>query len=175
MTELPQPTQVPGLALRWAVSSDVPDILRLIQALALYERMPEACVATEEKLQATLFDRSPPAAEVILADYESSPVGFALFFHNYSTWLAMPGIYLEDLFVYPDMRGKGIGKALLTVLAHVARERKCGRIEWSVLDWNQPSIDFYLSLGSTAMDEWTVHRVEGPGIDRLAGAFPGAD
>lgn len=158
-----------NLLLRPAGPDDVPLILAFIQELAEYEKLPHECKATEEKLSETLFGPKP-YAEVVLA-FESStltPLGFALFFHNYSTWLAKPGIYLEDLYVRPEHRGKGAGKALLIHLAQLAVERNCGRIEWSVLDWNTPSIEFYKALGAVPMDEWTTFRLTGDAIPKLA-------
>lgn len=155
------------LHIRPAAENDVPLILELIQGLAEYERLAHEVVATEEKLRHTLFG-AKPVAEVLIAEQDGTPAGFALFFHNYSTFLAKPGIYLEDLFVKPSFRGKGIGKALLVRLARVAVERDCGRLEWSVLDWNEPAIRFYRSLGSRPMDEWTVHRVSGDALLQLA-------
>lgn len=157
----------PDISILPATLADVPTILAFIQMLADYEKMPEAVKATEETLTATLFgDR--PYAEVRIARYRGEPAGFALFFHNYSTWLAKPGIYLEDLFVKPELRGKGIGKALLVELAKIAKFRGCGRLEWSVLDWNEPSIQFYKSLGAKPMDEWTTYRMDEDGIAKLA-------
>ena len=148
--------------------SDVPVILEMIRGLAEYERLLDKCVATEETLRATLFgDR--PYAETLLAWDDDECCGFALFFMNYSTFLAQPGIYLEDLFVKPHARGRGLGKALLTKLAQLARERNCGRLEWSVLDWNEPSIRFYKSLGAVPLDEWTGYRVTGKSLQDLAG------
>jgi GNAT superfamily N-acetyltransferase len=153
--------------IRKANESDVPQIQQFIRALADYEKLAHLVVATEEHLRATLFG-SPRYAEVIIAEEDGTPVGFALFFHNYSTFLAQPGIYLEDLFVKPDYRGRGYGKALLARLAQIARERKCGRIDWAVLDWNEPSIAFYESLGARKMEEWHTFRLTGPSLDRLA-------
>ncbi|BDC50680.1 N-acetyltransferase [Bryobacterales bacterium F-183] len=155
------------ITIRTASVADVPQILAFIRALAEYEKLEDACVATEDALRATLFGERP-FAEVLIADYEGTPAGFALFFHNYSTFLAKPGIYLEDLFVKPELRGKGVGKALLTRLAKVAVERGCGRLEWSVLDWNTPSIGFYQSLGAVPMDEWTIFRLTGDALGNLA-------
>ena len=154
--------------LRPATRADVPVILQLIRGLAEYERLAHECVATEAALTETLFG-AQPQAEVVLAFADDRPAGFALFFHNYSTFLAKQGIYLEDLFVFPEFRGRGIGKRLLQHLAALAVERKCGRLEWSVLDWNTDAIRFYESLGAKAMDEWTVYRVTGPALARLAG------
>lgn len=156
-------------SIRFATGADAPVILRFIRALAEYEKLAHECVATEEALRATLFgDR--PYAEVLLIEEGGATHGFALFFHNYSTFLARPGIYLEDLFVDPAQRGKGYGKALLAKLAEIAVARGCGRLEWSVLDWNQPSIDFYLSLGARPMEEWTVYRLDGDALEALGRA-----
>lgn len=155
------------LTIRAANANDVPQILAFIKALAVYEKLEHMVVADEATLAKTLFgDR--PAAEVRIAEWQGKPAGFALFFHNYSTFLGKPGIYLEDLFVLPEFRGKGIGKALLIHLARLAVERECGRLEWSVLDWNTPAIDFYKSLGAVAMDEWTIYRVTGEALPALA-------
>ena len=150
--------------IRKAEAKDVPLILEFIQGLADYERLHDSCIATEEKLRETLFSTNP-AAEVIIARSDGEPMGFALFFHNYSTFLAQRGIYLEDLFVKPDARGKGIGFALLSELARIAIDRDCGRLEWAVLDWNDLAIDFYKRIGAVPMDEWTTFRMTG---DRLA-------
>ena len=159
----------PALRLRAATAADVPTILRLIRGLAEYERLLHECEATEAQLHATLFGERPQA-EVVLAEWEGAPAGFALFFHNYSTFLARRGLYLEDLFVFPEFRGRGIGRALLVHLARLAVERRCGRLEWAVLDWNEPAIRFYRSLGAAPMDEWTVMRVTGDGLRALAEA-----
>ncbi len=148
---------------------DVSLILQLIHDLATYERAPNEVTATKEQLVDVLFGKRP-AAEVLLAFEGQSPVGFAVFFHNFSTWLGRPGLYLEDLFVKPEKRGKGYGRALLVGLAKIARERKCGRMEWAVLDWNEPAIKFYRALGAKPMDEWTVFRLTRDGIARLANA-----
>jgi GNAT superfamily N-acetyltransferase len=155
-------------SIRPAEPQDVPAILDFICRLADYERLRHEVVASEEQLHATLFGPRP-YAEVLMAQDEGRPVGMALFFHNYSTFLAQPGIYLEDLYVLEEERGKGHGKALLQALARLALERKCGRLEWSVLDWNEPSIRFYQSLGAVARDEWTGYRVSGDALERLAG------
>jgi len=155
------------LRIRAAAESDVAAILELIRQLAEYERLIHACVATEERLRRTLFGESP-AAEVLLADYAGECAGFAVFFGTYSTFLALPGIYLEDLFVKPHLRGKGIGLALLRHLARIALERGCGRVEWEVLDWNEPSIRFYKKLGAEPLGEWTRYRLTGEAIGRLA-------
>ncbi|MGZ5474297.1 MAG: N-acetyltransferase family protein, partial [Thermoanaerobaculia bacterium] len=155
------------LKLRAATEHDVTLILQFIRDLAEYERLAHACVATEESVRETLFG-AKRYAEVVLAERAGEPAGFALFFHNYSTFLARPGIYLEDLYVRPELRGQGIGKALLARLASLAVERKCGRLEWAVLNWNEPAIRFYRSLGALPQDEWTVYRVTGEELDRLA-------
>jgi GNAT superfamily N-acetyltransferase len=162
-----------------ATEGDVPVILEMIRALAEYERMSDQVVATEAGLRASLFGAKPDA-EVLLAyaqreghspQREASaerPAGFALFFHNYSTFLGRRGLYLEDLFVRPEHRGRGVGKRLLVELARIAVERGCGRFEWAVLDWNEPAIGFYKSLGAVPQDEWTVFRVTGDALTRLA-------
>jgi len=155
--------------IRRACVKDVPIILELIRDLATYERAPDEVSATEEQLVDVLFGERP-AAEVLLAFEGKSPVGFAVFFHNFSTWLGRPGLYLEDLFVKPEKRGKGYGRALLVALAKIARDRGCGRMEWAVLDWNEPAIKFYRTLGAKPMDEWTVFRLTRDGIERLANA-----
>ena len=156
-----------ALLIRPATVADVPLILQLIRDLATYERAPNDVTATEEQLRAVLFGEKP-SAEVRLAFEDETAVGFAVFFHNFSTWLGRPGLYLEDLFVKPEMRGKGYGRALLVDLARIARERGCGRMEWAVLDWNDPAIEFYRKLGAKPMDEWTVFRLTGDGIAKLA-------
>lgn len=153
--------------IREATESDIPLILTFIKALAEYERMADQVVATEEKLRASLFGPKRHA-EVLIGEEDGEPVAFALFFHNYSTFLAQPGLYLEDLFVKPDVRGRGYGRLMLTRLARIARERNCGRLEWWVLDWNEPAIDFYKKIGAQAMDAWTVFRVTGDALERLA-------
>ena len=153
--------------IRPARVEDVPVILELIRELATYERAPDEVAATEEQLVDVLFGKRP-AAEVLLAFEGKSPVGFAVFFHNFSTWLGRPGLYLEDLFVKPEKRGKGYGRALLIDLAKIARDRGCGRMEWAVLNWNEPAIKFYRALGAKPMEEWTVFRLTRDGIARLA-------
>jgi GNAT superfamily N-acetyltransferase len=153
--------------IRTARLADVPTILQLIRDLATYERAPNEVTATEEQLVDVLFGERP-AAEVLLAFENETPVGFAVFFHNFSTWLGRPGLYLEDLFVKPEKRGKGYGRALLVDLAKIAYERGCGRMEWAVLDWNNPAIKFYRALGAKPMDEWTVFRLTRDGIAELA-------
>jgi GNAT superfamily N-acetyltransferase len=151
--------------------ADVPTIFGLIQGLAEYEKLSHEVVGTEELLREHLFG-ARPYCEVLLAEADGKAVGFALFFHNYSTFLTKPGIYLEDLFVLPDERGRGYGKALLTALGRLAVERDCGRLEWSVLDWNEPSIQFYKSLGAEAKDEWTINRVTGEALVKLGQMGP---
>jgi len=153
--------------IRPARVEDVPVILGLIRELATYERAPDEVTATEEQLVDVLFGEKR-VAEALLAFEGKSPVGFAVFFHNFSTWLGRPGLYLEDLFVKPDKRGKGYGRALLVDLAKIARERVCGRMEWAVLNWNEPAIKFYRALGAKPLDQWTVYRLTGDGITRLA-------
>jgi GNAT superfamily N-acetyltransferase len=153
--------------IRPARVEDVPVILELIRELATYERAPDEVTATEEQLVDVLFGKRP-AAEVLLAFEGKSSVGFAVFFYNFSTWLGRPGLYLEDLFVKPEKRGKGYGRALLIELAKIARDRGCGRMEWAVLDWNEPAIKFYRALGAKPMDEWTVFRLTRDGIAELA-------
>ncbi len=148
---------------------DVPVILQLIRDLATYERAPDEVTATEEQLVDVLFGERP-AAEVLLAFEGKSPVGFAVYFYNFSTWLGRPGLYLEDLFVKPEKRGKGYGRALLVELAKIARHRGCGRMEWAVLNWNEPAIKFYRALGAKPMDEWTVFRLTPEEIAKLANA-----
>jgi GNAT superfamily N-acetyltransferase len=151
-----------------AAERDVPVILKFIRDLADYEKLSHLVVATEANIREHVFGANP-VAEVLLAYWEDRAVGFALFFRNFSTFLGQPGIYLEDLFVEPEHRGKGIGKALLTRLAKIAIERGYGRLEWAVLDWNTPSIEFYRNLGAVPLDEWTGYRVTGEALDRLAG------
>lgn len=151
-----------------ATEQDIPLILSFIRGLAEYERLADACIATEERIRRTLFDKSP-AAEILLAYSGDTPVGFALFFHNYSTFLAERGLYLEDLFVIPGARGQGVGYALLSALAEIAVSRNCGRMEWSVLSWNQLAIDFYLQLGAAPLDDWRTYRLTGEPLRRLAG------
>jgi GNAT superfamily N-acetyltransferase len=150
-----------------AVESDLPVILDLIQALAEYEKLTHMVTATEGRLRETLFG-SKPAAEVLLAHWDEECAGFAVFFATYSTFLAQPGLYLEDLYVKSHFRGKGIGLALLRRLAGIATERGCGRLEWEVLDWNEPAIGFYKKLGAVPMDEWTKYRITGQALKSLA-------
>lgn len=156
-----------SFAIRNANEADVPLIFQFIRALAEYEKLADRVVATEDSLRATLFG-NPRFAEVLIAEDDSNPVGFALFFHNYSTFLGRAGVYLEDLFVKPEARGKGYGKALLARLAQIARERNCGRVEWAVLDWNAPSIAFYRGLGAMSLDDWKMFRLTGAALDALA-------
>jgi GNAT superfamily N-acetyltransferase len=153
--------------IRPATVDDTALILHFIEGLADYEHLRHECVATEDQLAATLFG-DQPAAEVLLGFVDGAAAGFALFFPTYSTFLAKPGLWLEDLFVEPHHRGKGLGRALLAALAARAVERDCGRLEWSVLDWNEPSIGFYRSLGAVAMDEWTTYRLAGDALHAMA-------
>ncbi len=155
------------LKIRTATEPDVPLILQFIRDLAVYEKLEHEVVATEDVLRATLFGQ-PRVAEVLLGEVEGNPAVFALFFHNFSTFLGRPGIYLEDLFVKPEFRGRGYGRALLSRLAEIARERSCGRLEWAVLNWNTPAIEFYQKLGAAPMNEWTVFRVTGRELEELA-------
>src|SRR3954469_21781749 len=156
-----------NFAIRAATEADIPVILGLIRDLAEYERAPDAVVATEGGLRDVLFG-GKPSAEVLLALENAEAVGFAVFFHNFSTWLGRPGLYLEDLFVKPEHRGKGSGKGLLIALAKIARDRGCDRMEWAVLDWNEPAIQFYRKLGAKPMHEWTVFRLTPEEIGSLA-------
>jgi GNAT superfamily N-acetyltransferase len=156
-----------SLQIREATEADLPLIAWFIRQLAEYERLLHEAIMTEETLRESLFG-SRPGAEVLLAYYDDKPVGFAVFFHNFSTFMGRRGLYLEDLFVIPEMRGKGFGRALLVRVAKIARDRNCGRFEWAVLDWNKPSIEFYKKLGAVPMDEWTIFRVTGDALQRLA-------
>jgi len=158
---------MPEIGLRTATERDVPLILSFIKELAEYERLSHKVVATEQLLRASLFGERP-AAEVVMGDYGDEPAGFALFFHNFSTFLGRPGIYLEDLYVTPSLRGRGVGRAMLAYLAKLAKKRACGRLEWSVLDWNAPAIKLYKSIGATPMDDWTVFRVTEETLHGLA-------
>lgn len=153
--------------IRPTTVDDVPVILSFIQKLADYEKLSHEVVATEDGLREVLFGERR-YAETVIAYYQNQPVGFALFFHNFSTFLGKPGIYLEDLFVDIEHRGKGFGKALLVYLARLAQERNCGRFEWSVLDWNEPSIKFYESLGARPLSDWTMYRLTGEALKKLA-------
>ena len=160
-------TTIPGFVIRAAAEADVPVILSFIKKLAAYEKLSHEVTATEELLQGTLFG-ARPTAEVAIGYFQEKPVGLVLFFHNYSTFLARPGLYIEDLFVDEVFRRRGFGRALLLHVARLARERQCGRLEWAVLDWNEPAIKFYKKLGAVAMDQWTVFRVTGAALRRLA-------
>lgn len=154
--------------IREATPADVPDILRLIRELAAYEREPDAVDTTEELLQTWLFE-SDPVAAVLVAEVDERVVGIALWFRTYSTWTGVPGIYLEDLYVEPGQRGRGLGKALLASLARIAVDRGYQRVEWAVLDWNTPSIEFYEALGAKPMQEWTTYRLTGDALAGLSG------
>ena len=163
------PTEAAGFTLRPATSADVPLILECIRRLAEYERLAHECIATEAQLRDTLFGATP-SAEVVLAFVGNEPAGFALWFESYSTFLAKPGLYLEDLFVYPQHRGRGLGRQLLQHLARVAVERDYGRVEWSVLDWNVDAIGFSRSIGAELLDAWRRCRLAGDAMPALAGA-----
>lgn len=163
-------TKLDKFTIRDATEADVGLILSFIKELAEYEKLLHEVVATEETLRESLFG-SRQVAEVIIGEWAERPVAFALFFHNFSTFLGRPGIYLEDLYVKPEMRGKGIGKIMLAYLARLAEERNCGRLEWWVLDWNEPAIKFYRAIGAEPMDEWTVQRVAGKALKKLAAEF----
>jgi GNAT superfamily N-acetyltransferase len=156
------------VSVRAASDEDLPLILSFIKELAEYEHLSHEVVATEEALRHWLFGGSP-VAEVLIGEDREGPAGFALFFHKFSTFLGRPGIYLEDLYVRPEFRGRGIGHALLVDLARLAKERGCGRLEWSVLDWNEPAIGFYKGIGASPVDGWTVYRVSGEALEELAG------
>lgn len=160
-------TELSKFKIRPASESDVKLILQFIKQLGEYEKLSHHVVATEEKLMNSLFKQH--MAEVIIGEYNGEPVGFALFFHNFSTFLGQAGIYLEDLFIKPEMRGKGFGRKMLTYLAKLAVERDCGRLEWACLDWNEPSICFYKKLGAIPLDDWTVYRMTGETLLELAG------
>ncbi|MBH1939331.1 GNAT family N-acetyltransferase [Mobilitalea sibirica] len=162
-------TNLEGLQIRFAEEKDISLVLSFIKELADYEKMSNEVVATEDILKKNLFDQK--MAEVIIAEYYGKPVAFALFFHNFSTFLGRPGIYLEDLYVKPEMRGKGIGTVLLSFLAKLAEERECGRLEWACLNWNEPSIKFYRGLGAVPMDKWTVYRVHEDALRNLASKY----
>ena len=161
------PTADATLTIREATPDDAPIIVRMIHGLAEYERLADECQATEEKVRRTLFGE-PRYAECVIARNRTEAVGFALFFHNYSTFAASPGLYLEDLFVIPEHRGHGVGRELLRHLARLAVKRGCARFEWAVLDWNEPAIGFYKSLGAKPMDDWTVYRLTGEALQDLA-------
>jgi GNAT superfamily N-acetyltransferase len=159
--------------IRPATRADIPQILKFIRALAAYEREPEAVTATEADLERDGFGPNP-FYFCLIAEHEGQPAGFAFYFFNYSTWQGMPGIYLEDLFVEPDLRGLGIGKALLERVAAIAVEKGCGRLNWAVLDWNKPAIEFYRAMGAEFMDEWRIVRVTGEALESLAVRAGGA-
>jgi GNAT superfamily N-acetyltransferase len=161
------PTAHADVIIREATPDDLPIIRRMIHGLAEYERLAHQCEATEEKLRRTLFGE-PRYAECLIASIGSEAVGFALFFHNYSTFAASPGLYLEDLFVLPEHRGLGVGRQLLRHLARLAVARDCARFEWAVLDWNEPAIGFYKSLGAQPLNDWTVFRVTGEALQQLS-------
>lgn len=163
-------TTLPGFTIRKANFSDCKLILSFIRELGEYEKLSHEIVATEETLAETLFGKRA-FAEVLIGEVNGEPVGYALFFHNFSTFTGRPGIYLEDLYVRPQRRGLGFGKCLLAYIANLAVERQCSRVEWSVLDWNEPSIEFYRSIGAKAMDEWTVNRLHGEALQNFAKEF----
>jgi GNAT superfamily N-acetyltransferase len=158
---------VPEVEIRSATAEDAPLILGFILELAEYEKLSHEVVATEETLRESLFGERP-VAETLLAYLGAQPAGFALFFHNFSTFLGRPGIYLEDLYVRPEFRGAGVGRSLLVHIAGLARDRNCGRLEWSVLDWNEPAIGFYKRIGASPVSGWTVYRVTGEALEELA-------
>jgi GNAT superfamily N-acetyltransferase len=158
---------MPEIGIRPASEEDVPLILSFVKELAGYERLLHEVSATEDLLRFHLFGERR-GAEVVIGQHANEPAGFALFFHTFSTFLGRPGIYLEDLYVRPEFRGNGIGRAMLVYLAGLAKERDCGRLEWSVLDWNEPAIRLYRGIGTVSMDDWTVYRVAGEDLDELA-------
>ncbi len=162
-------TKDPDVTLRFAQEQDVPTILRLIKELAKYEKMESDVAATEETLRDSLLRKKD--AEVVLAELHGEPVGYALFFHNFSTFLGRKGLYLEDIFVLPESRGRGIGKTMLSFLARLAVERGCGRMEWICLDWNKPSADFYKAMGANPQEHWRIFRLDGSALPELAATF----
>jgi len=164
------PTRIDGFTIRHATESDVPLILWFVKELAEYEKLSHEVIATEDDFRQNLFGEKK-FAEVVIGEYRSKPVGYALYFYNFSTFNGKPGIYLEDLYVKTEERGKGFGKALLAYLARLAVDQKCGRFEWAVLDWNEPSINFYESLGAIFMKEWIINRVSGDKLKDLASQF----
>jgi len=168
---MPSPTAITDLSIRPATLTDVPLILSFIKELAEYERLSHEVTATESQLAQHLFGPRP-VAEVLIGEHRGSPVGFALFFHYFSTFLARPSLYLEDLYVRPSARGMGLGTALLRRLTRLAVERGCGRLEWSVLNWNEPAIGFYKRLGAKPMTDWTVFRLTGTALEELAAGNP---
>ena len=156
-----------SVRIRSAVAADVPLILQFIRELAEYEKLAHQVVATEADIRGSLFG-ARPAAECLIAEFQGKPAGFALFFHNFSTFLGKPGIYLEDLYVKPELRGKSVGRRLLAQLAKLAVSRGCGRFEWAVLDWNAPAIGFYRNLGAQMLDDWKINRLTGEALQKLA-------
>jgi GNAT superfamily N-acetyltransferase len=162
----------PASRIRSATPADVKLILSLIRELAEYEKLAHQVVATEADIQDSLFGPRP-SAECLIAEFDGAPAGFALFFHNFSTFLGKPGIYLEDLYVKPELRGKGIGRKLLAHLAQLAVTRGCGRFEWAVLDWNEPAIGFYRSIGARMLDDWKINRLTGEALEKLAAEAAG--
>lgn len=166
-------TEDSSFTIRFAIAEDVPLILQFIKELAAYEKMLEEVVATEELLHEWIFEKQK--AEVLIGEYDGSPVAFALFFYNFSTFLGRSGIHLEDLYVKPSMRGKGFGKMMLKQLAKLTVDRQCGRLEWWCLDWNLSSISFYLSMGAKPMDNWTVYRISGNTLNELSDAAKKAE
>ncbi len=163
-------TGVPGFTIRPSTVDDCALILSFIQELAEYEKLAHEVIATAETLQETLFGEQH-FAEVMIGEYQGSPVCYSLFFHNFSTFTGRPGIYLEDIYVKPDRRGRGFGKMMLAYIAKLAVERRCSRVEWSVLDWNEPSIQFYRSIGASPMEGWTAQRLDGPELTGFAEQF----
>lgn len=159
-------TLIDGFTIRLATEKDTALILNFIEQLAEYEKLRHEVTATEEILRDSIFNKKQ--AEVVIGEYHGQPVGFALYFHNFSTFLGKANLYLEDLFVLPEMRGKGFGKGLLAYMAKIAYERDCGRLDWACLDWNEPSIVFYKEMGAIPMDDWTVYRVQGETLKKLA-------
>ena len=163
-------TALTDFNIRSSNADDCPLILQFIKELAEYEKLSHEVVATPQILQQSLFGERP-YAEVLIGEYHATPVAYALFFHNLSTFTGRPGIYLEDIYVQPEMRGKGFGKSMLSYIAKLAVERNCTRVEWSVLDWNEPSIQFYRSIGAIPLEEWTVQRLHGEALSKFAKEF----
>ena len=157
----------PDVIIREAIETDVPALLKLVRGLAEYEKLTHAFTATEESYTTALFSERP-VAEALIALYKNEPVGYAVFFHNFSTFNGRSGIYLEDIYVCPDVRGKGIGKKLFATVARIAKDRNCGRYEWCVLKWNTPAIEFYSSLGGELLDDWKMMRLEGDSLAKVA-------
>jgi len=157
----------PDVIIRKAIETDVPALIKLVRGLAEYEKLTHAFTATEESYTTALFGENP-VAEALIALYKNEPVGYAVFFHNFSTFNGRAGIYLEDIYVCPDVRGKGIGKKLFTMVARIAKDRNCGRYEWCVLKWNTPAIEFYSSLGGELLDDWKMMRLEGDSLAKVA-------